>query len=77
MSTRVPIIIAIPLDDPRLLFSPTFTDLVNDFGEKEVLFVGNTFKPAYFLLEDDVAYRLKVGPYKDLGQQDTSMLDDN
>jgi hypothetical protein len=77
MSTRVPIIIAIPLDDPHLLFSPTFTDLVNDFGEKEVLFVGNTFKPAYFLLEDDVAYRLMVGPYKYLEQQDTSMLDDN
>jgi hypothetical protein len=26
--------------------------------------VGNTFKPDYFILPDDMAYFYKIGPYK-------------
>ena len=61
---RVEVIVAIPLDDPHLLFNPDFVDLVSEFKEREVLFVGNTFKPAYFIINDTTAYRLRIGPYK-------------
>ncbi len=61
---RVEVIVAIPLDDPHLLFNPDFVDLVSEFKEREVLFVGNTFKPAYFLINDTTAYKLRIGPYK-------------
>ena len=37
---------------------------ISIFTEDEVLYVGNTFKPDYFILPDDLAYFYKIGPYE-------------
>ena len=61
---RVPIIIGISADDPNFVFNPDFMNTISSFTEDEVLYVGNTFKPDFFILPDDLAYFYKIGPYK-------------
>jgi hypothetical protein len=63
-SDRVPIIIGISSDNPNFIFNPEFMNTISSFTEDEVLYVGNTFKPDYFILPDDMAYFYKIGPYK-------------
>ena len=61
---RVPIIIGISADNPNFVFNPDFMNTISTFTEDEVLYVGNVFKPDYFILPDDLAYFYKIGPYK-------------
>lgn len=63
-SDRVPIIIGISADNPNFVFNPEFMNTISSFTEDEVLYVGNVFKPDYFILPDDMAYFYKIGPYK-------------
>jgi hypothetical protein len=61
---RVPIIIGISADNPNFVFNPDFVNTISNFTEDEVLYVGNTFKPDFFILPDDMAYFYKIGPYE-------------
>ncbi len=61
---RVPIIIGISADNPNFVFNPDFVNTISNYTEDEVLYVGNTFKPDYFILPDDLAYFYKIGPYE-------------